>query len=68
MKNCSIRPRIDDVGSVHPAYNPSFIACFSARTVFFLSQQISQQRFSADLSAQPNGAVMGYMYVKLSQF
>jgi hypothetical protein len=43
-------------GSVHPAYNPSFSACFFSRNSIFLSQQISQQYFSAGLSAQPNGA------------
>jgi hypothetical protein len=42
--------------SVHPAYNPSFLACFFSRNSIFLSQQISQQCFSAGLSAQPNGA------------
>jgi hypothetical protein len=43
-------------GLVHPAYNPSFSACFFSRNSIFLSQQISQQCFSAGLSAQPNGA------------
>jgi hypothetical protein len=43
-------------GPVHPAYNPSFSACFFSRNSIFLSQQISQQCFSAGLSAQPNGA------------
>jgi hypothetical protein len=43
-------------GSVHPAYNPSFSACFFNQNIIFLSQQISQQCFSAGLSAQPNGA------------
>jgi hypothetical protein len=43
-------------GPVHPAYNPSFSACFFSRNNIFLSQQISQQYFSAGLSAQPNGA------------
>jgi hypothetical protein len=37
-------------GSVHPAYNPSFSACFFSRNSIFLSQQISQQCFSAGLS------------------
>jgi hypothetical protein len=46
----------DIYGSVHPAYNPSFSACFFSRNSIFLSQQISQQCFSAGLSAQPNGA------------
>jgi hypothetical protein len=41
---------------VRPAYNPSFLACFFSQNSIFLSQQISQQCFSADLSAQPNGA------------
>jgi hypothetical protein len=36
------------------AYNPSFSACFFSRNNIFLSQQISQQCFSAGLSAQPN--------------
>jgi hypothetical protein len=45
------------IGTVHPAYNPSFSACFFSRNNIFLSQQISQQCFSAGLSAQPNGAV-----------
>jgi hypothetical protein len=38
------------------AYNPSFSACFFSRNSIFLSQQISQQCFSAGLSAQPNGS------------
>jgi hypothetical protein len=42
-------------GFVHPAYNPSFSACFFSRNSIFLSQQISQQCFLAGLSAQPNG-------------
>jgi hypothetical protein len=41
---------------VHPAYNPSFLACFFSQNSIFLSQQISQQCFLAGLSAQPNGA------------
>jgi hypothetical protein len=45
-------------GPVHPAYNPSFSACFFSRNSIFLSQQISQQCFSAGLSAQPNGSFM----------
>jgi hypothetical protein len=40
-------------GPVHPAYNPYFSACFFQ----FLSQQISQQCFSAGLSAQTNGTI-----------
>jgi hypothetical protein len=43
-------------GPVHPAYNPSFSACFFSWNNIFLSQQISQQCFSAGLSTQPNGA------------
>jgi hypothetical protein len=43
---------------VHPAYNPYFSACFFSRNSVFLSQQISQQCFSAGLSAQPNGALL----------
>jgi hypothetical protein len=43
-------------GPVHPAYNSSFSACFFSRNSIFLSQQISQQCFSAGLSAQQNGA------------
>jgi hypothetical protein len=38
-----------------PAYNSSFLAYFFSRNSIFLSQQISQQRFSAGLLAQPNG-------------
>jgi hypothetical protein len=45
-----------DQGPVHSAYNPSFLAYFFSRNSIFLSQQISQQCFSADLSAQPNGS------------
>jgi hypothetical protein len=45
---------------VHPAYNPYFSACFFSRNNIFLSQQISQQCFSAGLSAQPNGAYDGH--------
>jgi hypothetical protein len=44
---------------VHPVYNPSFSARFFSRNSIFLSQQISQQCFSAGLSAQPNGANVG---------
>jgi hypothetical protein len=44
---------------VHPAYNPSFSVYFFSRNSIFLSQQISQQCFSAGLSAQPNGANVG---------
>jgi hypothetical protein len=44
-------------GPVHPAYNPYFSACFFIRNSVFLSQQISQQCFSAGLSAQPNKAI-----------
>jgi hypothetical protein len=47
-----------EVEPVHPAYNPSFSACFFSRNHIFLSQQISQQCFSAGLPAQPNGAVI----------
>jgi hypothetical protein len=50
-----------NAGPVHPAYNPSFSACFFSRNGIFLSQQISQQYFSAGLSAQPNGAAALWM-------
>jgi hypothetical protein len=46
-----------DIGPVYSAYNPSFSACFFSWNNIFLSQQISQQYFSADLSAQPNGSI-----------
>jgi hypothetical protein len=49
------RRSFDDEGPVYPAYNPSFSAYFFSQNSIFLSQQISQQRFSAGLSAQPNG-------------
>jgi hypothetical protein len=53
---------------VHSAYNPSFLACFFSRNSIFLSQQISQQCFSAGLSAQPNGAnVILQNFLKLNQ-
>jgi hypothetical protein len=45
-----------DKGPVHPAYNPYFLACFLSRNSNFLSQKISQQCFSAGLSAQLNGS------------
>jgi hypothetical protein len=45
-----------DNGHVHSAYNLSFSAYFFSRNSIFLSQQISQQCFSAGLSAQPNGS------------
>jgi hypothetical protein len=48
--------QVGNNGSVHLAYNPSFSACFFSRNSVFLSSQISQQCFSAGLSAQPNGA------------
>jgi hypothetical protein len=52
-------------GPVHPAYNPYFLACFFSRNSVFLSQQISQQYFSAGLSAQPNGAnVLSLMFTR----
>jgi hypothetical protein len=46
------------IESVHLAYNSSFSAYFFRRNIIFLSQQISQQCFSAGLSAQPNGAIV----------
>jgi hypothetical protein len=49
-------------GHVHPAYNPSFSACFFSRNSIFLSQQISQPCFSAGLSAQPNGPLLNPNY------
>jgi hypothetical protein len=49
-----------NIGPIHPAYNPYFSACFFSWNSNFLSQQISQQRFSAGLSAQPNGAMHYY--------
>jgi hypothetical protein len=49
-------------GPVHSAYNPSFSACFFSRNNIFLSQQISQQCFSAGLSAQPNGSDIAEIY------
>jgi hypothetical protein len=45
-------------GPVHLTYNPSFLACFFIQNSIFLSQQISQQCFSAGLLAQPNGAIV----------
>jgi hypothetical protein len=54
-----MRWKLGHEDSVHPAYNPSFSACFFSRNSIFLSQQISQQCFSAGLSAQPNGAEIG---------
>jgi hypothetical protein len=47
------------MGPVHPAYNPYFQLIFFSRNNIFLSQQISQQCFLADLSAQPNGVPSG---------
>jgi hypothetical protein len=41
---------------VHLAYNPYFSTFFFNRNNIFLLRQISQQYFSAGLSAQPNGA------------
>jgi hypothetical protein len=43
-----------DVGHVHSAYNSFFSACFFRQNNIFLSQQISQQCFSAGSSAQLN--------------
>jgi hypothetical protein len=48
--------KVTKFSPVHPAYNPSFSACFFSRNSIFLSQQISQRCFSAGLSAQLNGA------------
>jgi hypothetical protein len=48
-----------DFGPLHPAYNSYFSACFFSRNNIFLSQKISQQYFSAGLSAQLNGAFLG---------
>jgi hypothetical protein len=49
-----LRQHIDPV---HLVYNSYFSAYFFSRNSIFLSQQISQQCFSAGLSAQPNGAI-----------
>jgi hypothetical protein len=58
MKTNQFLPRLEShIGPVHPTYNPSFSTCFFSRNSIFLSQQISQQCFSAGLSAQPNGAI-----------
>jgi hypothetical protein len=47
--------KVSQYSTVHPAYNPYFSACFFfSRNSVFLSQKISQQCFSAGLSAQPN--------------
>jgi hypothetical protein len=51
-------------GPVLPAYNPSFSSYFFSRNNIFLSQQISQQCFSAGLSAQPNGPMCCSVAVK----
>jgi hypothetical protein len=47
-----------DIGPDHQAYNPFFSPCFFSQNSIFLSRQISQQCFSAGLSAQPNGAII----------
>jgi hypothetical protein len=39
-------------GTVYPAYNLYFLACFLSQNSVFLSQQISQQCFSTGLSVQ----------------
>jgi hypothetical protein len=59
------RPAIhqEHIGHVHPAYNPYFLTCFFSRNSIFLLQQISQQCFSAGLSAQPNGAISFLIYM-----
>jgi hypothetical protein len=59
--NCLLCPKRcvgAHVGPIHPAYNLYFSACFFSQNSVFLSQQISQQYFSAGLSAQPNGAIV----------
>jgi hypothetical protein len=57
LSSCCTRPQDRRKKEpVHPAYNPSFSACFFSRNNIFLSQQISQQCFSAGLPAQLNGA------------
>jgi hypothetical protein len=53
-------------GPVHPTYNLSFSAYFLNWNNVFLLQQISQQYFSADLSAQLNGANMWRDFVDAS--
>jgi hypothetical protein len=53
-----VQDRSNDDGHVHPAYNPSFSACFFSQNSVFLSQQISV--FSAGLSAQSNGTNVGH--------
>jgi hypothetical protein len=53
--SCPIPIRRQD-RCVHPAYNPYFSARFFSRNSIFLSQQISQQCFSAGLSTQLNRA------------
>jgi hypothetical protein len=55
---------VHNIGLVHPAYNPYFSACFFNWNSVFLSQQISQQCFSAGLSAQPNGAIIANAIVE----
>jgi hypothetical protein len=45
-----------------------FQLVFSVGTVFFLSKQISQQCFSAGLSAQPNGSYFTEPELKLHEF
>jgi hypothetical protein len=53
--------RIARICHIHSVYNSSFSACFFNRNNVFLSQQISQQYFSAGLSAQPNGPLLSYV-------
>jgi hypothetical protein len=38
-----------DMGPVHLAYNPSYLAYFFSQNSIFLSQKISQQCFSVGL-------------------
>jgi hypothetical protein len=57
MSNSSARVT-HDYDPVHMSYNPYFLACFFfSWNRVFLSQEISQQYFSAGLSTQPNGPI-----------
>jgi hypothetical protein len=50
-------PVNESTSTVYPAYNPYFSVCFFNWNNIFFSPEISQQYFSAGLSAQPNEAI-----------
>jgi hypothetical protein len=60
LVNINAETSIDNIKCpVHPAYNPSFSACFFSQNNIFLSQQISQVFFSQLISTAKRGQRYG---------